>query len=263
MSSKFVLLTDGSMAEFSVDKQLSEIDNILSKEGLSRDIKYPTFSDPLKIPKPISNKTSNELSLASSTTSAYSGLPQTEVIKLKTKEAEKTLEAQRALPQAIETAKQTVATVDKLLTHPGFENLVGMGFPGGRFIPGSETAGAYSLYEQVKGKTFLEALQFIKGTGQITEKEGAKAEAALNRMNISTSEKDFRDAAKDFKDSIQSAINRSSKSAGTTPENIITDIDISSIPKDAIRLLKKNPRLAPDFDAKYGQGASAKALRGN
>ena len=35
---------------------------------------------------------------------------------------------------------------------------------------------------------------------------------------------------------------------------------MSNVPPAAIKMLKKNPRLAKDFDAKYGQGASAKAL---
>jgi hypothetical protein len=191
--------------------------------------------------------------------SLAAGLPPTEQIKLRAKEAEKTMEAQRALPQAVETAKQTVDAVDKLITHKGFSNLVGAGVPFGKFVAGSETAGANALFEQIKGKSFLEAFQSLKGGGQITEKEGAKAEAAINRMNLTTSEKDFKEAAKDFKDAVQAGINRASKSAGETPADVV-GVDISAVPADAISLLKKNPRLAPQFDQKYGKGASAKVL---
>lgn len=194
-----------------------------------------------------------------STTDVMAGLPPTEQIKLRSKRAEKVMEAQADLPRAVETAKQTVDAVDKLLTHEGFSNLVGFGVPFGKFVAGSETAGANALFEQIKGKSFLEAFQSLKGGGQITEKEGAKAEAAINRMNLSTSEKDFKEAAKDFKDAVQSGIDRASKSAGETPADVV-GVDITNIPSQAINMLKKNPRLAKDFDAKYGKGASAKAL---
>jgi hypothetical protein len=194
-----------------------------------------------------------------STTDVMVGLPPTEQIKLRSKRAEKVMEAQADLPRAVETAKQTVDAVDKLLTHEGFSNLVGFGVPFGKFVAGSETAGANALFEQIKGKSFLEAFQSLKGGGQITEKEGAKAEAAINRMNLSTSEKDFKEAAKDFKDAVQSGIDRASKSAGETPADVV-GVDITNIPSQAINMLKKNPRLAKDFDAKYGKGTSAKAL---
>lgn len=215
MSSKYVVLSDGTVAEFAPTKSLTEIDTILSKEGLSRDRKYPTFADPTKLPAPIS-------STSSSVTATFVGnptlenLPLAKQIDIRTKEAEKQLEAQRALPQAIQTAKETVETVDKLLKHPGFEYLVGFGVPfaTSRLYSGTPIAGANALLEQIKGKTFLEAFQTLKGGGQITEQEGAKAQAALNRMSANISEKDFKEAAFDFTSSIQAAIDRASKSAG-------------------------------------------------
>ena len=215
MSSKYVVLSDGTVAEFAPTKSLTEIDTILSKESLSRDRKYPTFSDPTKLPAPISSP-------SSSVTATFVGnptlenLPLAKQIDIRTKEAEKQLEAQRALPQAIQTAKETVETVDKLLKHPGFEYLVGFGVPfaSSRLYSGTPVAGANALLEQIKGKTFLEAFQTLKGGGQITEQEGAKAQAALNRMSANISEKDFKEAASDFTNSIQALIDIKSKSAG-------------------------------------------------
>lgn len=223
MSSKFVILSDGTVAEFAPNKSLTEIDTILSKDNLSRDKNYPTFSDPTKLPSPIS--TSPKSSSVTATfvgNPALTDLPVTEQIKLRSKEAEEQLKAQRALPQAIQTAKETVETVDKLLKHPGFEYLVGFGVPFATsgLYAGTPVAGANALLEQIKGKTFLEAFQMLKGAGQITEQEGAKAQAALNRMSANISEKDFKEAAFDFTSSIQAAIDRASKSAGKPSTDI-------------------------------------------
>lgn len=235
MSSKYVVLSDGTVAEFEPTKSLTEIDTILSKDNLSRNKNFPTFSDPTKLPSPIS-------SASSSVTATFVGnpalanLPLKTQIDLRAKEAEEQLKAQRALPQALQTAKETVQTVDKLLKHPGFENLVGVGIPYARFVQGSETAGANALLEQVKGKTFLEAFQTLKGGGQITEQEGAKAQAALNRMSIAISEKDFKEAAFDFTSSIQAAIDRASKSAGKPS----VDIKPSLPPGVTVTPIKRN-----------------------
>ena len=48
MSSKYVVLSDGTIAEFAPTKSLTEIDTILSKDNLSRNKNFPTFSDPTK-----------------------------------------------------------------------------------------------------------------------------------------------------------------------------------------------------------------------
>jgi hypothetical protein len=242
-----------------IDIRPMALDNLKKAQGL---VGGATPSAPVTAPVTAPSVTPAVAPMTSPVTAptdAMAGLPPTEQIKLRSKRAEKVMEAQADLPRAVETAKQTVDAVDKLLTHEGFSNLVGAGLPFGKYVAGSQTAGANALYEQIKGKSFLEAFQSLKGGGQITEKEGAKAEAAINRMNLSTSEKDFKDAAKDFKDAVQSGIDRASKSAGETPTDVV-GFDITNIPSQAIDMLKKNPRLAKDFDAKYGKGASAKAL---
>lgn len=237
MSSKYVVLSDGTVAEFAPTKSLTEIDTILSKDNLSRNKNFPTFSDPTKLPSPIS-------SASSSVTATFVGNPALANLPLKTqidlgaREAEEQLKAQRALPQAIQTAKETVETVDKLLKHPGFESLVGFGVPfaTSRLYSGTPVAGANALLEQIKGKTFLEAFQTLKGGGQITEQEGAKAQAALNRMSASISEKDFKEAAFDFTSSIQAAIDRASKSAGKPS----VDIKPSLPPGVTVTPIKRN-----------------------
>ena len=107
--------------------------------------------------------------------------------------------------------KQSLAftQVDELLRHKGFSSVVGATMvPGMRFIPGTREADFMSRLEQIKSGAFMEAYKVLKGGGQITEIEGVKATAAMNRMSISTSEAEFRAAAKDFKDAVTVGFNK-------------------------------------------------------
>ena len=82
--------------------------------------------------------------------------------------------------------------------HAGFRNSVGMGFPGARFAPGSDSAGFHAIYSQVRGEAFMTAYKELKGGGSITEVEGTKGTAAITRMDTATSEKEFFEAAREF-----------------------------------------------------------------
>lgn len=63
---------------------------------------------------------------------------------------------------------------------------------------GTKAADFYSLLEQVQGGTFMQAFNNLKGGGQITEQEGAKATAAIARLNPRQSEEGFNKALMDF-----------------------------------------------------------------
>lgn len=61
-----------------------------------------------------------------------------------------------------------------------------------------------SKIEQLKGQAFLQAFQSLKGAGAITEMEGAKATAAMARMQeMVQSGQDYREALADFKSEVQ------------------------------------------------------------
>jgi hypothetical protein len=114
-------------------------------------------------------------------------------------------------PAAIETVSNNLKLLDRMVgdarvdektgqivyppkgrkPHPGFEQVIGAGFPGLRFIPGSSEADFDALFGQVTGATFLEAFETLKGGGQITEKEGEKATQAISRLGRNISEKEF------------------------------------------------------------------------
>jgi hypothetical protein len=137
--------------------------------------------------------------------------------------------AQQALPKVISRAEEGIRLIDELIgkrdsktgqllkgekPHPGFQNAVGATWlPGARFIPGTDAAGFMSRFDQIKGASFLEAFEALKGGGAITEKEGQKGTDAINRMSISTDEKEFIRAAMDLQDVIRKGVENAQKRA--------------------------------------------------
>jgi len=87
---------------------------------------------------------------------------------------------------------------NQLFNHPGYKNLVGAGFPGLKYLQGSDVPGAQAFVDQIQGVGYLMAREELRGQGQVTEGEAKAATAAFNRMNTATSEKDFRKAYNDF-----------------------------------------------------------------
>lgn len=91
-----------------------------------------------------------------------------------------------------------VAQTDAILKHPSLTSAVGT--IAGR-LP-SVTSGSRDFderVEQLKGQAFMAARQALKGGGQITDFEGARAEAALVRASQAKSPEDFRKAMEEFK----------------------------------------------------------------
>jgi hypothetical protein len=70
------------------------------------------------------------------------------------------------------------------------------------------TADFENKIKQLQGGAFLEAYQSLKGGGAITEVEGAKAEQAIARMQLSASEAGFKAALDDFKSAVAAGLKR-------------------------------------------------------
>ena len=100
--------------------------------------------------------------------------------------------------------------IDALLADPGLDQAVGtMGAITGNLGPlAPEAARAKSRIDQLRGQVFLEAYSQLKGSGQITEIEGAKAENALARLQTNLSPEDFRAALLEFRTIIEGAMSR-------------------------------------------------------
>ena len=138
-----------------------------------------------------------------------------------------------ALPGAIATGEEAIRKVDELVgkapvvnaegkvivagTKPaaGFGQAVGIGIPGLKYVPGSSAADFNARLNEIQGGAFLQAFTTLKGGGSITEKEGEKATAAINRMSTAQSEKEFNIAAREYQDVLRTGIERAKVKAAT------------------------------------------------
>jgi hypothetical protein len=149
----------------------------------------------------------------------------------------------KALPATISQAKDALNLINRMVgtpdgkskPHKGFEGAVGAGM-GMRFIPGTSARDFQAMHEQITGGAFMQAFETLKGGGQITEKEGEKATAAITRMSLATSEKEYLVAAREFQEVIRRGIQNAEKelrSGGAiSPANtgdIATDPAIKSL----------------------------------
>jgi hypothetical protein len=152
----------------------------------------------------------------------------------------------KALPANIEQANMAIKTIDEMIgdarlndkgeivyqkydpvskkyvegkqPHGGFESYVGAGFPGLRFIEGTDTASFEPLYKSIKGQAFLDAFQRLKGGGQITEIDGQKATEALLKLDKAQNEKDFVKYAREFQENLQRGMELAKNKAGVSKE---------------------------------------------
>jgi hypothetical protein len=144
-----------------------------------------------------------------------------------------TAQANIALPGAIATGEEAIRKVDELVgkapvinaegklisagtkPHAGFGQAVGAGIPGLKYIPGTSVTDFNKRLEEIQGGAFLQAFNTLKGGGSITEAEGTKATAAINRMSTAQSEKEFNIAAREYQDVLRTGIARAkAKAAG-------------------------------------------------
>ena len=134
-------------------------------------------------------------------------------------------QAEVDLPKTEESYDKSIALIDELITHPGFEDAVGFPdnpFTMGGLVPWTNAAGFRKRLDQLTGRGFMEVFPTLKGGGQITEIEGQKAQESINRMSTATNEKEFLSAAEDFKRELfrlkKIVADRAGAEAGAPPE---------------------------------------------
>lgn len=131
---------------------------------------------------------------------------------------EENAKGQVALPQVMATANQTLKAIEDVRKHPGRSWGTGAfgTIPG---IPGTNQRGFVTALDQLKGKTFLEAFNSLRGGGAITEAEGAKATNAMARLDRAQNDKDFEAALNDLRDVVKSGMMRAQVKARGIGQN--------------------------------------------
>jgi hypothetical protein len=135
--------------------------------------------------------------------------------------AKATSDAARQLPGILETSQRSINLVNELVKSPDLDKLVGNTSGQLRkLIPGTTEADLQARINEIQGGAFLQAFESLKGAGQITEVEGAKATSALTRMSSNQSPAEFKKAANEYIEVIENAMKRAKQKAGATVEDL-------------------------------------------
>lgn len=96
-------------------------------------------------------------------------------------------------PAVKQAATTLTSTIDELLKHPGLDIATGLSskLDPRNFVPGQPGYDFRAKLEQLKGQTFLQAFNSLRGGGQITEVEGKKATDAIAALDNAQSRAQF------------------------------------------------------------------------
>lgn len=121
---------------------------------------------------------------------------------LATKMADDRAKAVSSLPEALRNANFLVGKIDDILEDKSLGAVTGM--IGGR-TPNyrTDSVNAQAKIDQLKGQAFLQAYQSLRGSGAISNQEGAKAERAMARLEQqAVGTKDYVKALKEFRNEV-------------------------------------------------------------
>lgn len=118
-------------------------------------------------------------------------------------DAEKSAQA----PAVIATAQASLRNIRDLKNHPALSSALGV-VQGRLPAIAGEQADVVARMEQIGGQAFLQAFDTLKGGGQITETEGAKATAAIARLNRMQSPRDYKAALTELEEIIETGLER-------------------------------------------------------
>lgn len=121
-------------------------------------------------------------------------------------------EAKAAMPAVEGAANELLGSIDSLYNDPYLGNMLG---PIDSRTPNltTDAARVQSKMDQIGGQTFMQAFNSLRGGGQITEQEGAKASAAMARLNTAQSDADYKAALDELRGVVTRAVERARKAA--------------------------------------------------
>jgi hypothetical protein len=123
-------------------------------------------------------------------------------------------EAVASLPKVEADAKLMTDTIDKLLApHPGKKFSLGAAsaLP---TVPGTPQADYRAILDQLESQRFLEAYGSLRGGGAISNYEDRRASDAKARLHRAQTPEAFDEALREYKEIIQSGVERARKMAG-------------------------------------------------
>lgn len=115
-----------------------------------------------------------------------------------------------------DSAANAISLIDQALSHPGLKAATGLSgsIDPRNYIPGTDAKNFGVLMDQIQGGAFMQAFQSLKGGGQITEREGEKAQAAIARMNRAQSTDEFTRGLNEYREVLSIGMERARKSIG-------------------------------------------------
>jgi hypothetical protein len=138
-------------------------------------------------------------------------------------EGKLTGEAVKALPATLAKADSAIKTIDEALAEKN-----GLHYSTGLWSmlptrPGSDSANFQADLKKIQGATFIQAYQDLRGTGAISEVEGAKAEDAIAALSVAQDEEHMIKALNDLRNVIVAGKERAKQMAGLAPADASTD----------------------------------------
>lgn len=115
--------------------------------------------------------------------------------------------AQSESPLDPSSASAMLASIDGILSDPALDSSTGV-LSVLQNVPGTPQRRFGARVKQLDGQVFLQAFESLKGAGQITEIEGAKATQAIGRLDSAQSAEDYRAALQELRGILAAGISR-------------------------------------------------------